>query len=344
MKCKICGKEKLISKSIGVCIDCIRNADEKTIEKLLEIHKVRSPFPYKVPKGKGVKCYGCANECIIEEGNYGFCGLVKNENGKLIRLVGTPEKGLLEWYYDPLPTNCVAEFVCELCLNPKENTYNLAIFYGACNLHCLFCQNWHYRELTLRLKPTYSSDEIVKLVKENVKCICFFGGDPGPQISHSLEVARKVCELRDDVRICYETNGLIGKNYLNEVIKYVKKTNGIIKVDFKFWSENLYKVISNCHNPKIIRKNIEKIAKSGVRLVISTLMIPGYVDEYEISKITEFIASLDENIPYVLLAYYPHYLMNDIGFTSKEFALKAKKIAEKNGLKNIFIGNIWLLK
>ena len=46
-------------------------------------------------------------------------------------------------YYDPLPTNCVAEPVC-----PERRHYgyyNLAVFFAGCNLDCLFCQNIEHK-------------------------------------------------------------------------------------------------------------------------------------------------------------------------------------------------------
>ena len=28
----------------------------------------------------------------------------------------------------------------------EEGYYNLAVFYGACSLDCLYCQNWQHQE------------------------------------------------------------------------------------------------------------------------------------------------------------------------------------------------------
>jgi len=52
---------------------------------------------------------------------------------------------------DSIPTNCVADWVCSATTGrgcPKyantplgeEGYYNLAVFYGACSLDCLYCQ------------------------------------------------------------------------------------------------------------------------------------------------------------------------------------------------------------
>jgi len=101
----------------------------------------------------------CSNNCRIGLNEKGFCGLVLNIDGHLARMGGIPERGVLEWYYDPLPTNCVAWWFCPGCTGSGYPKYaykpgaetghaNLAVFYGACSLDCLFCQNWHYRRMS----------------------------------------------------------------------------------------------------------------------------------------------------------------------------------------------------
>jgi pyruvate formate lyase activating enzyme len=72
-------------------------------------------------------------------------------------------------------------------------------------------------------------------------------------------------------------------------------------------------------------------------------MVPGYVDSQEIQQITEFIASIDPNIPYNLLAFYSAYILNDLPTTSKKDAEEALAIAKEAGLTKVRVGNIHLL-
>jgi len=78
-------------------------------------------------------------------------------------------------------------------------------------------------------------------------------------------------------------------------------------------------------------------------LVASTLLGPGYVDEQEVENIAKFIASLDKNIPYSLLAFHPHFYMDDLPTTSRNHAFGCLDIARKAGLKRVRIGNIHFL-
>jgi len=78
-------------------------------------------------------------------------------------------------------------------------------------------------------------------------------------------------------------------------------------------------------------------------LTASTLMVPGYVDDEEIKGIAGFIASINDEIPYSLLGFYPHFDMRDLPLTRKEDALRFQRIAKEAGLKNVRIGNAHLL-
>ncbi|MEM4561734.1 MAG: radical SAM protein, partial [Desulfurococcaceae archaeon] len=68
-----------------------------------------------------------------------------------------------------------------------------------------------------------------------------------------------------------------------------------------------------------------------------------YVDEYEVDQITRYIASINPEIPYILLGFHPDYMLIDLPTTSWNHAEKALKIARENGLKNVWIENVFLL-
>ncbi len=366
-KCKLCGREDVvISEVIGVCSECLRNNPEEALAIARRSHVIsrgRYGLPGSPPKGGSVKCNICANECELKEGEKGFCGLVENRNGRLYRYAGFPDKAVVDYYYDPLPTNCVAEWFCPATTGlgyPKyavksdgeRGFYNLAVFYGACNLDCIFCQNWSYRENTRKLKPLMSARELASKVHDKVTCICFFGGDPSPQIIHAIATSRiALKKARDDgriLRICWETNGLMNPKLLEVAVKLSLESGGIFKFDIKAWTPSIYEALTGVSN-KMLFENFKLACKyiderPEVPLVMaSTLLVPGYVDVYEVRMIARFIASIDPEIPYSLLAFHPDYMLTDLPPTSRIHALECLNAAKEEGLKNINIGNIWLL-
>ena len=71
--------------------------------------------------------------------------------------------------------------------------------------------------------------------------------------------------------------------------------------------------------------------------------MPGYVDVQEVDAIAGFIAGLNPEIPYSLLAFYPHFYLRDLPTTSRRHAMRCKDAAERKGLRRVHIGNVHLL-
>jgi len=346
---------------------CIREKPESALKITDSVHaESRRSFglPPKPPRSQnGISCAMCANDCRIGIDEKGFCGLVCNVEGRLVRNRGTPDKGILEWYYDPLPTNCVAWWFCPGCTGagyPKhayeptaETGYaNLAVFYGACSYDCLFCQNWHYRTLASTLQPSMTAESLAQKVDQHVSCVCYFGGDPSAQMPHAIKTSQialeKVEKEKRILRICWETNGYEKEELALKAAELSLKSGGNLKFDLKAWNENLTLAlcgVSNKPTLKTFKMLGERFYKERPELPIltaSTLLVPGYIDAEEIVKIASFIAEIDPRIPYTLLAFCPQYVMDDLPTTSREQANRCSQAAKKH-LENVRIGNVNLL-
>ena len=351
-ECSICHKTSpLIASTIGTCVDCIRKHPAEILPGLKEVQaETRHQFdlPQAPPHDPdGVHCPLCVNDCRIPKGQRGFCGLRENQQGKLVHLAGTPSKGILHWYYDPLPTNCVADWVCEG--HTQYGHVNLAVFYGACSFNCLFCQNWHFRKDVYSGRKT-TAEQLADCADDKTSCICYFGGDPTPQIHHAIAASEAGLEKNKGriLRICWETNGAMNPSLLKKVADLSLKSGGCIKFDLKAFDENLSIALCGVTNRRTLEnfEMLSEIAKSRPDpplLIASTLLVPGYVDSEEVSKIAGFIASLDKDIPYALLGFHPQFYMSDLPVTSRRDAEECETAARKAGLNNVRIGNIHLL-
>jgi len=327
------------------CSCCIRDRFEEIELSILRIHgNTRKPYalPRAVPDcDTGIRCQLCVNECSIAEGEFGYCGVRQNVAG---RIVG-PDKNwaYADWYHDPLPTNCVADWVCK---GSRDHGYtNLAVFYESCTFNCLFCQNWHYRDRKTRT----TTEDLLRAADATTSCVCFFGGDPTPFAMHSLEAAKQLKERTRKLRICWETNGSISPDLMEKWVDCALATDGCIKIDFKTFNENLNIALCGVSN-KNTRKNIELVARYiGAReklpiLIVSTLLIPGHIDEAELSSMAKFIASVNKDIPWSFLGFYPHFRFNDLPCTSHKQAEMALSIARDYGINNTHLGNVHLLQ
>jgi len=362
-RCISCGSESpLISRALGVCLSCIRTRFPEVAAHIQAVHrKTRQEFnlPVSPPTSpQGIPCPICVNACTIGPGERGYCGIRENRQRKLKG--GGPEGASVSWYFDSLPTNCVADWVCPggtgcgfpkfaLKDGPEYGYKNLAVFYQACTFNCLFCQNWHFREAASRAN-TRSAEELARAVDGRTSCICYFGGDPTAQARHSLAASRLALAQNEGriLRICWETNGSMSRALLRQMAQIALSSGGCIKFDLKAGSEEV--ALALCAvTKKRTWENFAYLAEMAKKrpqpplLVASTLLVPGYVDEAEVAQIASFIASLDPEIPYSLLAFHPHFYMSDLPTTSRNHALASRTTALEAGLKRVKIGNIHLL-
>jgi pyruvate formate lyase activating enzyme len=279
----------------------------------------------------------------MSEGQIGYCGLRHNEGGVLRHAAGVPAKGRLHWYFDPLPTNCVADWVCEG--HTRYGYHNLAVFYGACTFNCLFCQNWHYRQMPV-CGPVLSAAELAACADAHTFCVCYFGGDPTPQMAHALAASRLLAER--GVRVCWETNGSMHPAMADQMVELSLQSGGCVKFDLKACNDSLHRTLTGSSNRQTL-DNFRRVAAYIHRrpepplLIASTLLVPGYVDVQEVGQLAAFVASCDPTIPYSLLGFHPHFYIHDLPRTSVGHAEEALAAAQQAGLRNVRIGNRHLL-
>jgi pyruvate formate lyase activating enzyme len=367
-KCEVCGREAAdISATLKVCAACVRERFEDARPYIEAAHsevRKRYGLPPKPPKDpKGLRCGGCGNDCRIPAGGKGFCGVVENVGGKLVRMFGTPDRGLLTWYYDALPTNCVpAEFCAgssgagypKWCRTSRGDIgwYNLSIFMGSCTYSCLFCQNSSFRNLTVNGEPVMTAAKLAEKADKSVGCACYFGGDPASQMPFviaSAKIMRRKAEKEKRIfRLCLETNLSMNPPSLKQFGELSMKSGGGIKADLKCWSSEILYALSGVEH-RAAYENFEWLARVHRERPevpfarASTLLVPSYVNEEEIRSIASFIADLDPTIPYSLLAFHPLYYMEDIPYTKREDAERYLRICRREGLQKVRIGNPWLL-
>jgi pyruvate formate lyase activating enzyme len=191
-----------------------------------------------------------------------------------------------------------------------------------------------------------SSAALANTANEQTYCVCFFGGDPASQMPHALDAGRRLAE-RGTV-VCWETAGTSHPRLLDRAVDLSLATGGCVKFDLKAYGEGLHMALTGASNRRTL-DNFERAASraAGRRhpplVIASTLLVPGYVDAREVRRIARFIARIDPDTPYALLAFAPHFFMDDLPTTSRSHALRCKEAAEAVGLKTVRIGNLHLL-
>ncbi len=339
-KCAVCGT-KPAARSVGLCPDCIRTARQDVLLKAHLDSRRKLGLPGVPPRGsETIPCRLCANECRPEAGELGYCGLRTNRGGRLASVV-SPGVALAHIYLDPLPTNCCAAWFCRCS---EERGYNLAVFFYGCSFDCLFCQNSSHKRLGGA--PRLTEEKIISaaLVPE-VRCVCFFGGSPEPQLPFAIRVSRRIMqESGNSKRICWEWNGSGHPALARKAAEIASASGGTVKFDLKTSRSRLSLALCGVDNRRTY-ENFSLLARLFPRddvLTATTLLVPYHVDAKEVGEIARFIARHDRNIPYSLLIFHPDYLMTDLPVTPRAQAEACFQEARRH-LSRVNMGNLQLL-
>jgi pyruvate formate lyase activating enzyme len=339
IRCRNCGGKA--AQAIGLCAECLRDVSDS--EKLADLHsdaRERYGLPLRPPRSRGgTVCTICANSCRIEPGGCGYCGINRNESGQIASIVS--QGALAHMYLDPLPTNCCAAWFCS---GSHERGYNLAVFFYGCNFDCLFCQNASHK--LLRDARTVSLEEMVNAALDpRVRCVCFFGGSPEPQLPFALRAAREIIKESDNRKhICWEWNGCGNPALVREAAELSSASGGTAKFDLKCSHPNMSLALCGVSNKRSF-ENFRMISEAGYGdiLTATTLLVPYYVDAEEVRAIASFIATIDSNIPYSMLVFHPDFYLRDLPITPRGQVDECYGVA-RSYLQRVNIGNEHLLR
>ena len=326
--------------SFALCAQCLREYPDK--EKIVRLHEpVRKKFglPVNPPRSPdGLVCQICSNTCSIKLGECGYCGLRVNDNGKL-RTKAPEGSALLHMYLDALPTNCCAAWFCG---GSEEQGYSLAVFMYGCNFDCLFCQNASHKYIEDATAVT--DDELVqKALDHRVRCVCFFGGSPEPQLPFTIRAAERIHEESGGSRhICWEWNGCGNKELVKRASELSEKSGGTVKFDLKAFHPEISYALCGVDNTRAY-ENFRLVAELFPDVITATtLLVPYYVGVDEVRAISEFISKINPGIPYSLLVFHPDFYLDDFPVTPGEQVDECYEVA-KRYLKKVNIGNRGLL-
>lgn len=275
-----------------------------------------------------LKCGLCIQNCLVAEGKTGFCGARKNLNGKLYSLVYGKTTGLA---VDPIEKKPLFHF------KPATQCISFGTF--GCNFRCLHCQNFsssqEFSEAMINALPLTSPEEIVqKTLEFGLPGIAYTYNEPTIFAEYALDTMKEA--KKHGLYNVWVSNGYMGKELAKDLLSLLDAINIDLKGNAKFYKEA-------CGNVDIekVKENIKFFHKNKIHVEVTTLIIPGHNDsEKDFKEIAEFIASVDESIPLHFTRFYPAYKMAHLPATSQPKLFKAKELAEKIGIKYVYVGNI----
>ena len=165
---------------------------------------------------------------------------------------------------------------------------------------------------------------------------------------HALASARALA--RQGIVVCWETTGNSHPRLLDQALELSLATGGCVKFDLKAFDDRLHQALTGVSNRQTLENFRRAAARFDERLpdgpppvMVSTLLVPGYVAPEEVGRIARLISDVEPRTPYALLAFGPHFYIADLPTTSITHAREAEAAAQAASLRDVRLGNVHLL-
>jgi len=273
--------------------------------------------------GGNVRCRLCNHRCLISDGKVGFCGVRKNEKGKLYAL--TYGKAVSS-AVDPIEKKPFYHWF------PRSLVYSFAA--AGCNFRCKGCQNSDISQHPEIPGHDLAPKAIVEqAVASGCKGIAYTYTEP----TIFFEYAKDTAELarKRHLYSVFVTNGYMTPEAIAEMAPIDAS-----RIDLKFMDEKLYNSYCGVRDLENILESIRLLHKKGHVEVIN-LVIPSLNDSDDAFRQTaQFVAGLSKDVPLHFIAFHPQYKAVDLKSTDVKALERARGIALDEGLNYAYVGNV----
>jgi len=280
--------------------------------------------------GNAVRCLLCPHNCVVHEGKHGICQTRVNNKGKLYTTAyGNP----CSVSVDPIEKKPLFHFF------PGTGIYSLAI--AGCNFHCLNCQNWQISQSSPSLHDHYDiqPEKLLQNAKlQKINSIAFTYTEPTVFYEYVFDTSKIAHE--EGLKTVLISNGFINGKPLLDLCPYLDAAN----IDLKCFDDMVYHHLAGGRLQPVL-DTLKILKDNGVWLEITNLLVPGYSDSQEMirSMCDWLVANGFADTPLHFSRFFPIYKLSQLLPTAEQTLIRAKEIAEKKGMKYVYIGNIHTL-
>jgi len=270
-------------------------------------------------------CPICPHHCSLDLGQTGLCHARINEDDSIIcKNYGQ----LTSIALDPVEKKPLVKF------HPGKMILSVGSY--GCNLHCPFCQNFDISQIGAKDAKVYSYtpeqliDMALELVPKKNIGIAYTYNEPFISYEYVTDCAMLAHEK--GLLNVLVTNGYVCEEPLTKILPLIDAMN----IDLKGFTEEFYHKLGG--DLETVKNTISISAKS-VHVEVTTLIIPDENDTYEeMDAISSWLASVDDEIPFHVSAFFPRYKYRDRRPTPFDRVYVLADIARKK-LKNVYTGN-----
>lgn len=254
------------------------------------------------------------------------CGVNRLEGEKGICRMGLPEVASTQLH--PAP--------------PKSYT----IFTVGCNYKCLNCQNWTISQYpdnrveAIRgyIDPKELAEESLKQINSpagrrmGADRIFFSGGEPTIHLPYIEKIVEEARKIDPNTKVNFDTNGFLTEKSLKRVLNFTTS----ITYDIKAYSDEIHRTLTGCSVKPVLR-NAEYIARNARdKLWEYRILVIPKINEEDIKPLSEFLASIDKELPVCFLAFRPNFVLESYLGASYELMERCVRMARQAGLENAY--------
>ncbi len=288
---------------------------------------VSTKYWHKLDDGR-VQCDVCSRYCKLHEGQRGFCFVRSCQDDQIVLTTYGRSSGFC---IDPIEKKPLNHFL--------PGTPVLSFGTAGCNLGCKFCQNWDIsksREIDT-LTDQASPEKIARVAKQlGCRSVAFTYNDPVIFMEYAIDVAAACRAV--GIKAVAVTAGEICDEPRVEFYSHMDAAN----VDLKAFTERFYSQICASHLQPVLDTLVYLKHETDVWFEITTLLIPDENDsEEEIENLTSWVVeNLGADVPLHFTAFHPDFRMTDKQNTPPSTLTRARHIAQKNGVRYAYTGNV----
>ena len=294
---------------------------------LISADTVKTDYWHSLDDGR-IQCDLCPRFCKLKVNQRGLCFIRQNLDNQIVMTSYGRSSGFA---IDPIEKKPLNHFF--------PGSAILSFGTAGCNLACKFCQNWDIsksREMD-SLMSRADPEAIARAALEHgCKSVAYTYNDPVIFHEYAIDTAQACKEL--GVKSVAVSAGYVCADPRAEFYHNMDAAN----IDLKAFSENFYHKITGSHLQPVLDTLMYIKHETSVWLELTTLVIPGENDsEAEFEAMTQWVVdNLGPNVPMHFSAFHPDWKMRDIPHTPVESLLLARSIAQKNGVRYAYVGNV----
>lgn len=242
-------------------------------------------------KADYVECKLCPHRCQLRSGDAGKCS-VRKCDGNTISLSNYGE--LVSIAVNPIHKKPFQKYL--------PGTKVLSVSGWGCNLQCLFCENHKISQVKkYNNSKIFTPESIVEMAHtKNCESVCMTFNEPTISFEYLIDLA-EACHNRG-LKFLLKTNAYVNEEPWREICA----VTDAMGVDFK-GCDIQYREMTGAKE-FVIEDRIRESYNSGVHLEISIPLYPSFLEDMRaFFKCSQFLGSLDKNIPCHLLKINPAY-------------------------------------